>query len=99
VPADTELGTDDCRIGNAAWRDQYPMLCRGFELQRQLADSITTEIMKPDFPDTDILIVGDHMPPYFKRDMRVRFDSEHVPWIMLRRRQADEPTAPARVAP
>lgn len=98
VPANRELGTNDCRIGDAAWRDQYPMLCRGFELQRQLADSIATEIMKPDFPDTDILIVGDHMPPYFKRDMRVRFDSAHVPWIMLRSRQGNKRPSPARAA-
>ncbi|AJA08215.1 hypothetical protein SKP52_06450 [Sphingopyxis fribergensis] len=98
VPASPELGTDDCRLGDAAWRDQYPMLCRGFELQRQLADSISAEIMKPDFPDTDILIVGDHMPPYFKRDMRMRFDSAHVPWIMLRSRHGAKPPAQARVA-
>lgn len=87
VPSDRELGTDDCRLGAAEWRDKYPMLCRSFELQRQLADSITAEIMKPDFPDTDILIVGDHMPPFFKRDIRMRFDHAHVPWIMLRSRQ------------
>jgi hypothetical protein len=94
VPADQELGTHDCRLGNAAWREEYPMLCRSFELQRQLADSITAEIMKSDFPDTDILIVGDHMPPYFQRDMRMRFDHGHVPWIMLRsRREIKEPAS------
>lgn len=91
VPSDPELGTHDCRIGDAPWREQYPMLCRSFELQRQLIDTITAEIMKPDFPDTDILIVGDHMPPYFQRDLRRRFDHEHVPWIMLRSRRNAQP--------
>lgn len=90
VPADRELRTEDCRLGDAAWRERFPMLCRSFELQRQLADNITAEIMGADFPDTDILIVGDHMPPYFRRDLRERFDPEHVPWIMLRRRQGAE---------
>ena len=91
VPSDPELGTDDCRIGDASWREEYPMLCRSFELQRQLVDTITAEIMKPDFPDTDILIVGDHMPPYFQRDLRSRFDHAHVPWIMLRSRPKTTP--------
>lgn len=90
VPAGDDLRTDDCMLGTAAWRSEFPMLCRGFELQRQLADSLTAEVMRPDFPDTDILIVGDHMPPYFQRDLRTRFDSAHVPWIMLRSRK---PTA------
>lgn len=94
VPANQALGTDNCQLGNAAWRDNYPMLCRSFALQQQLADSITAEIMQPDFPDTDILIVGDHMPPFFRRDQRIRFDHEHVPWIMLRSRRVARGTPP-----
>ena len=93
VDADKALGTHRCRLGNAEWREKFPMLCRSFELQRQLADSITQEIMKPDFPETDILIVGDHMPPYFQRNLRTRFDPAHVPWIMLRNRHAMESEA------
>lgn len=90
VAAEHALGTDNCRLGTSEWREDYPMLCRSFELQKQLADSITAEIMKPDFPDTDILIVGDHMPPYFQRDLRTRFEPGHVPWIMLRSRKSAE---------
>lgn len=96
VPADRAMGTDNCKLGNAAWRNDYPMLCRSFALQQQLADSITAEIMQADFPDTDILIVGDHMPPFFRRDLRVRFDHEHVPWIMLRSRTSVRDTPPTR---
>lgn len=95
VGAEKDIGTERCNLGTAAWRDDFPMLCRSFELQRHLADSITAEIMKADFPDTDILIVGDHMPPYFQRDLRMRFDAAHVPWIMLRSRKAEAAKAPA----
>lgn len=96
IPSGQNLGTGNCMLGNADWRDRYPMLCRSFELQRQLADSITAEIMKPDFPDTDVLIVGDHMPPFFRRDLRTRFDPAHVPWIMLRSRRESGRRIPVR---
>lgn len=91
VPAETSLGTDVCTLGSAQWRESYPQLCRGAALHQQLADAITQEIMRPDFPEADILIVGDHMPPYFPRKLRTRFDNAHVPWIMLRSRPAAVP--------
>ena len=34
--------------------------------------------------DADILIVGDHMPPFFQRKARERFDGDKVPWVFLR---------------
>ncbi|MFC0203792.1 sulfatase-like hydrolase/transferase [Novosphingobium soli] len=92
IPRNAELHTQDCRIGTRAFAEGFPMLCRGYELHKQVADALTAEIMRSDFPDTDILIVGDHMPPYFQRSLRVRFDSAHVPWILLRHRsEAPQP--------
>lgn len=86
LPADSSLHTERCTLGTPQWREDFSMLCRTYEVQRQIADSVTAEIMRPDFPDADILIVGDHMPPFFPRHMRSRFDPARVPWIMLRSR-------------
>lgn len=86
VPEDRTLGTDTCTLGSAQWRDSFPMLCSVYQVQRQIADSLAAEILKPDFPDADILIVGDHMPPFIPRHLRSRFDYAHVPWILLRSR-------------
>ena len=33
---------------------------------------------------TDILIVGDHMPPYFDRHDRSQFAPDRVPWLLLK---------------
>jgi hypothetical protein len=38
-----------------------------------------SEIAASDFPEADILIVGDHMPPYFDRHHRTQFDRRKGP--------------------
>jgi phosphoglycerol transferase MdoB-like AlkP superfamily enzyme len=88
VAEDSDAHTDNCRLADQNWNEQFPMLCRSYLLQQRLADSIMKEVMRPDFPEADILIVGDHMPPFFQRALRNRYDAEHVPWIMLRNRRA-----------
>jgi hypothetical protein len=88
VPTNGSLETADCRLGDADLDRDFPSLCRNYAIHKQVADALTAEIMRPDFPDADILIVGDHMPPYFERSIRQRFDQAHVPWIMLRRRSS-----------
>jgi hypothetical protein len=98
LPSNPSLATDKCTLGSQQWRENYAMLCRSYEVQRQIVESLTDEIMRPDFPDTDILIVGDHMPPFFPRYLRTRFDAQHVPWVMLRSRgnEADTRIANAK---
>ena len=91
VSADPRLGTDPCRLGDEAWRDNFPMLCRSYAVHEQVAKALTEEIMRDDFPEADILIVGDHMPPFFPRNIRSRFDTRHVPWLYLRSRSSGEP--------
>ena len=95
VASDEVLGTDECALGDAGWRGNYPMLCRSYRVHELVADSIFEEIMKEDFPESDILIVGDHMPPFFPRAIRSRFDAAHVPWIYLQNREALERKAAA----
>lgn len=86
VIADASLGTADCRLGGAALAAESPLLCPLFEVHHRLADAITRMAMDPSLPPTDFLIVGDHMPPFFAREARMRFDPRHVPWILLHAR-------------
>jgi hypothetical protein len=90
VPADEALDTQQCQIGTPQWRKDFPMLCRSYLLQKRLADAIHAEVMQPGFPESDVLIVGDHMPPFFQRAIRSRYDARHVPWIYLRARRAGQ---------
>ncbi|WP_138921381.1 sulfatase-like hydrolase/transferase [Novosphingobium pentaromativorans] len=90
IAEDPSLHTENCSLSDPAWNTSFPMLCREYLLQQRLADALVKEVMRPDFPESDILIVGDHMPPFFPRDMRDRYDTRHVPWIMLRNRAALE---------
>jgi len=95
VVEDASLGTLDCRTGGAALADESPLLCPLFAVHHHLADAITRLAMDPALPPTDFIIVGDHMPPFFARDARVRFDPQHVPWIVLHSRGRAEPARPA----
>ena len=86
VIEDASLGTQDCRYGGAALAAESPLLCPLFEVHHRLADALTRMALDPMLPPTDILIVGDHMPPFFAREARVQFDPRHVPWILLHAR-------------
>lgn len=90
VGSEHKLGSDDCKLGNAQWREDFPMLCRSYAVHQAVAKSIFEEINAEDFPEADILIVGDHMPPFFPRNIRTRFDSAHVPWLYLKNRAAGD---------
>ncbi len=83
IGSSTDLKTDHCDIGEAAWQDRFPMLCRSYKVHQLVANAITRQIMDPGFPDADVLIVGDHMPPFFQRSIRTRFDAVDVPYIYL----------------
>jgi hypothetical protein len=84
VVEDSTLGTQDCAFGPSAWSAENPQVCRLFLAHHRVADALHAMLMDPALPPTDVLIVGDHMPPFFDRDSRLRFDGSHVPWILLR---------------
>jgi hypothetical protein len=84
VIADPKLGTEHCDLGEASWRAENSQLCRMFLLHHQLADAIDTMVMDRALPPADVLIVGDHMPPFSTRDQRTRFRPKEVPWVLLR---------------
>lgn len=84
VPPGLNLDVDRCeRISPVLARD-FPQICRQFNIWHDIDVAVVKEITATDFPETDILIVGDHMPPYFDRHHRTQFDPEHVPYLYLR---------------
>lgn len=74
-----------CDVGSLDWRNDFPMLCRSYMVQRQIADALRSEIDSPGFANTDIMIVGDHIPPFFQSSIRTRYKPGLVPYIYLRR--------------
>ncbi len=84
VLRDARLETEQCSRFDAALDREFPMACRLLQLFDQTGRALASEIAAPDFPATDILIVGDHLPPFFDRQHRSQFEPDRVPWILLR---------------
>jgi Sulfatase len=88
VPPGLNLNVDKCeRLSPILARD-FPQICRQFSIWHDIDTAMVKQITAADFPDSDILIVGDHMPPYFDLHHRTQFDPEHVPYLYLRRKNA-----------
>ena len=84
VPHQSNLGADECERISATLATEFPMICRQVAIWDQIDKALVKEITTPDFPATDILIVGDHMPPYLRRKSRLQFSSGQVPWLLLK---------------
>lgn len=84
VPPGNNLDVDDCAHLSASLSEEFPMICRQFAIWDAVDAALVREILAPDFPPTDILIVGDHMPPYFDRHNRLQFAPDRVPWLLLK---------------
>ena len=93
VPPGMNLEVDRCERISPALAEDYPMICRQFALWDQLDSAIIKEITASDFPATDILIVGDHMPPYYDRHHRSQFAPDRVPWLLLKWKGDEVPAA------
>lgn len=83
VPESGVLGTGDCLVRNPGFPVESGGLCRLVSVTRATSDSLAEMLVDPALPPTDILIVGDHMPPFFDHLSRSQFDSYRVPWILL----------------
>lgn len=86
VIEDPRLGTTNCKQLGGSADANYPVICRMFSIWDDTARAVAEMVNQPDFPPTDILIVGDHMPPFTHQKSRLQFDAEHVPWILLKHR-------------
>jgi len=84
VPPGRNLDVGNCERISAGLADEYPAICRQFAIWDAMDAALVEEITAPGFPPTDILIVGDHMPPYLDRYHRSRFAPDRVPWLLLR---------------
>jgi hypothetical protein len=99
VPPGENLDDTHCQDIAPTIAKDYPMICRQFAIWHDLDAALAKEITAPDFPPTDILIVGDHMPPYFDRRLRREFAPDRVPWLLLRwKDDQPAPRQPAVVA-
>ncbi|GAA0478911.1 sulfatase-like hydrolase/transferase [Parasphingorhabdus litoris] len=91
VPTGLNLNADDCAKVSPELAKDFPMICRQFAIFDDIDKALVKEITASDFPEADILIVGDHMPPYFDRHNRSQFDPERVPWLYLKHKGASRP--------
>lgn len=94
VPTGSNLNTENCGKVSPGLAKDFPMICRQFAIFDDTDRALIKEITASDFPDADILIVGDHMPPYYDRHHRSQFDPERVPWLYLKAKGASDGEAP-----
>lgn len=93
VPLGMNLGNEQCQRVSPKLAREFPQICRQFVMWHDLNNALIAEVTAKDFPEADILIVGDHMPPYFDRHHRSQFDPAHVPWLYLRHKDSDSAAA------
>jgi hypothetical protein len=90
VPASEQLRTKECDRFDPVLARDHAMICRLFSLWNDTNQGLAAMLTDPDLPPTDVLIVGDHAPPFFNRSQRSQFDSERVPWVLLKHRKSRE---------
>jgi hypothetical protein len=84
VEESKQLGTANCRQLGPELDADLPMVCRLFAIWGDTSAALTKLLSDPDLPPTDVLIVGDHMPPFTLQRARVQFAPDQVPWYYLR---------------
>ena len=90
VPTPSPLKTpDSCSFAPSL--AQQPSLCSWYQLvanvHHSVADMVMTDLARP----TIFVIVGDHAPPFSDSDLRNRFSSTVVPYILLVPRKQQAP--------
>ncbi len=86
VHPDAEKRFLDCESPDGPFDSEQ--VCRLAELWIQVFDRTADIIAAPGLPPTDVLIVGDHPPPFWSHQGRAHFVPAEVPWILLRSRAA-----------
>lgn len=90
VIEDPKLGTTNCKQLGGSDDADFPIICRMYSVWDDTAAALAKMVSQPGFPPTDILIVGDHMPPFSHQKSRLKFDPEHVPWFLLKHREVQQ---------
>lgn len=78
--------TEHCEAFSPELAATYPQVCRLMKIYDGVARSLVAVSTDPAVPPMDVLIVGDHMPPFFDRWNRSQFSPDTVPYILLRHR-------------
>jgi hypothetical protein len=78
VPAEEATPRHDCATGGP-FGD--PEVCAMAEIWEDLFDEINRLALRN--PETEILLVGDHAPPLWRRNARSQFETDRVSWIRL----------------
>ncbi len=91
VPNGQNLNVENCEQVSPKLASDFPMICRQFAIFDDIDKALVQEITARDFPEADILLVGDHMPPFFDRHHRSQFDPERVPWLYLKAKGNTQP--------
>lgn len=63
-------------------------LCRSVAINDLVLRGIVDIAMDKDIPETIFILVGDHMAPFLKKDIRDRLDDKNVPFAILYPRSA-----------
>ena len=87
VHPDFERRFLDCESPDGPFESEQ--VCRLAELWIQVFDRTADIIAAPGLAPTDVLIVGDHPPPFWSHEGRSHFVPGEVPWILLRARVPD----------
>lgn len=90
VPVSEQLRTKECERFDPVLARDHAMICRLFSLWSDTHQGLAKMLTDPDLPPTDVLIVGDHAPPFFDRSQRTQFDAGRVPWVLLKHRKSRE---------
>ena len=84
VNKDEAPGVLGCENDGGRFGDRS--VCDLTEMFLDVIERVTTFATDKDMPKMDVLIVGDHAPPYWKRHRRAKFVTGEVTWISLRDR-------------
>lgn len=89
IPEGFNMHVENCERLSPQLKRDFPMLCRMKAIFDDVDKAIVAQITAADFPPTDILMVGDHAPPFFDRAQRSQFDPANVPYLYLKNRGND----------
>jgi phosphoglycerol transferase MdoB-like AlkP superfamily enzyme len=65
-------------------------VCLVADLWQQVFSVVSDIARDPDLEPTNILVVGDHVPPFWKSVDRSQFVHDEVPWVYLQARQTND---------
>ncbi|GAB5489302.1 MAG: sulfatase-like hydrolase/transferase [Parasphingorhabdus sp.] len=86
VLAGHNLNVEKCQRVSVELAENYPHICSQYAVWNDIDQAIISQITASDFPEADILLVSDHMPPFFDRHHRKQIDPANVPWLYLKRK-------------